>query len=81
MATLLCLTACQSDDEVQDTTGTIQLQLDNMLPYMELITRAEATVADLTTKYKALMVRCGKLEKQLAEYSGTSIGMATEEVT
>lgn len=48
MATLLCLTACQSDDEVQDTTGTIQLQLGNMLPYTELITRAEAPVADLT---------------------------------
>ena len=39
------------------------------------------TVADLTKKYKDLMVRCGKLEMQLAEYSGTSIGMAAEEVT
>lgn len=39
-----------------------------------------STVADLTAKYKALMVRCGKLEKQLAEYSGTSIGMAAEEI-
>ena len=39
------------------------------------------TVADLTTKYKALMVRCGKLEMQLAEYADTSIGMAAEEVT
>lgn len=40
-----------------------------------------STVADLTTKYKALMVRCGKLEMQLSEYAGTSIGMAAEEVT
>ena len=48
IATLLSLTACQSDDEVQRTTGTIQLQLGNLLPYTELLTRSEGTVADFS---------------------------------